>query len=66
MSDEAHVIINGQELDYAQSMALRVAVTSFLSDMQHNGLGEDATGKAITEGYIRNSIDILNKIGVIT
>lgn len=66
MSDEAHVIINGQELDYAQSMALRVAVTSFLSDMQHNGLGEDETGKAIAEGYIRNSIEILKKIGVIT
>lgn len=65
MPNEAHVIINGKELNYAESMALRVAVTSFLSDMQHNGLGEDETGKAIAEGYIRNSIEILKKIGVI-
>lgn len=64
--NEAKITINGQELSLAESMTLRCAVTSFLSDVSKNGLGEDETGKAIAESYIRHSTEILKKIGVIT
>lgn len=62
--EEAKITINGQELSLAESMTLRCAVTSFLSDISKNGLGQDETGQAIAEGYVRHSIEILKKIGV--
>lgn len=59
---EANIVINGEELSYAESMTLRVAISSFLSEMKHSGLGNDKTGKAISEGYIRHSKEIIKKI----
>lgn len=64
--NEAKITINGQELSIAESMTVRCAVTSFLSDISKNGLGNDETGKDIAEGYIRHSTEVLKKIGVIT
>lgn len=64
--NEAKITINGQELSIAESMTLRCAVTSFLSDISKNGLGKDETGQAIADGYVRHSTEILKKIGVIT
>ncbi len=45
---EADITINGQTLTFGQSMALRVAVSSFrmslISEAMQNGLGEIAAG----------------------
>lgn len=59
---EANIVINGEELSYAESMTLRVAINSFLSEMQHSGLGDDEVGKALSKSYIHNSKEIIKKI----
>ncbi len=43
-------------------MTVRVAINSFVSDIQENGLGEDEHGKAMSEGYIRNGKTVLMKM----
>lgn len=45
--------LNGQPLTQGQAMTLRVAIESFASDLERNGLGDDFTGQAITAGYLR-------------
>jgi hypothetical protein len=54
LGNEATISIEGVELSYAESLTVRVALSSFLSDMAHNGLGSDSIGKSIAEGYLRN------------
>ena len=56
--NEAIVEINGVRLDVGQSMTLRVAIASFLAGMQDNGLGNDATGKAMAEAYIARASEV--------
>ena len=58
MNTEARVSINGVGLNAGQVMTLRVAVSSFLSDMRENGLGDDEMGEKLTAGYIRNSHEL--------
>ncbi len=60
--DEPEVIIDGKRLSVGEAMTLRVAISSFISDLSQNGLGEDDTGKAICDGYIRNGRSILGKM----
>lgn len=59
---EAKITINGKELSYAESMTVHVAISSFMMELKHEGLGEDETGKQITKNYIKNCKEILNKM----
>lgn len=60
--NEAEIIIDGKKLTVGESMTVRVALTSLISEMQREGLGDDETGKAIAEGYIRNGNSALKKM----
>lgn len=51
MQPEATIIINGQQLTAAQAMSLRCAMTSFLTDLHHRGLGDDEHGRTMTCNY---------------
>jgi hypothetical protein len=55
---EAIVTINGVQLTVGQSMTLRLAVASFLTTMQNEGLGEDGAGKAMADAYIARASEI--------
>ncbi len=49
---EARIGINGTTLTVGQSMAVRMACTTFLMDMaEPNSLGDDEHGKRMAEGY---------------
>ena len=48
---EAHIIINGTELTFAQSMTMRVAIAHFLTDLAVEGLGDDEHGITMTALY---------------
>jgi hypothetical protein len=61
---EAEIIIDGKKLTVGESMTVRVALSSFISDMQENGLGDDEIGKAIAEGYIKNGTSALKKMDI--
>lgn len=56
--NEAIVTINGVQLTVGQSMALRVAVGSFLASMQNDGLGDSEAGKVMAEAYIARATEI--------
>ena len=56
--DEAIVLINGVRLNIGQAMTLRVAIGSFLTSMQDDGLGSDDAGKAMAEAYIARASEI--------
>lgn len=62
MSKEANIIVNGIPLSQAESMTVRVALNNFISELKETGLGDDETGKAISEGYITHSKSTLAKI----
>ena len=48
---EPHVVINGIVCTDAMAMTIRVALSCYLTDVTHNGLGDDEMGKGICEGY---------------
>ena len=48
---EADISINGTKLSVAESMTMRVALESFVSDILVNGIGEDEHGRRMTEAY---------------
>lgn len=52
--NEAEIIINGTEINDGMSMVIRVAIESFLSDLNEFGLGDDEIGKKIRDAYIDN------------
>lgn len=60
--NEAEIKVNGSPLSVAESMTLRVAVSSFLMSLQSDGLGDDETGKAMCEGYKRACASIFAKM----
>lgn len=60
--EEAEIIVDGKKLTVGESMAVRVAICSFLEDLKANGLGDDEMGKSITKGYIDNCNQILFKM----
>ena len=55
---EKEIIINGVTLTNAQALTVRVAVSSFHTDMKENGLGNDETGKAIANLYIKRAHEV--------
>lgn len=60
---EAQIIINGHALSDAQSMALRVACTSFHGEMSVDGaLGEDKHGRQMAALYRERLGEVLHII----
>lgn len=60
---EADITINGKPLSFAQSMALRVAVSSFILQMNEPGaLGNDETGLRIAGAYSERLSEVLGLI----
>lgn len=51
--NEPIITVNGIKLTEGQAMTVRVALMIYGLELQGNGLGEDETGKAICEGYLR-------------
>ena len=53
---EAEVAINGHTLTTAESMSLRVAASSLISELTDNpdALGTDDHGRTMVEGYLKN------------
>ena len=56
--NEAEIIVNGVKLNHAQSMTVRVALASFNTDLEENGLGDDEHGKFMTESYRKNCAEV--------
>jgi len=60
---EADIVINGVKLTFAQSMTLRVAMSSFRSEMsEEDALGNDEHGKFMAEAYAKRSDEIIELI----
>jgi hypothetical protein len=60
---EADIIINGVRLSPAQSMAVRVAITAYHSDMCNpDALGDDEHGRAMTRAYHDRLLEVLRII----
>ena len=59
---EAEITINGITLTLAQSMTVRVAVSSFLMSLQESGLGDDEHGKTMTASYLATGGQVLQLI----
>ncbi len=59
---EADITINGEHLSFGESMTLRVAISMFLGFIDGEGLGQDASGKALDEAYKMNIRSILRKM----
>ena len=60
---EADIVINGVKLTFAQSMTLRVAMSSFRSEMsEEDALGNDGHGKFMAEAYAKRSDEIIELI----
>lgn len=59
---EAEIVIGGKTLTFAQSMTLRVAISSFISDMHTTGCGSDAHGVEMTRLYIARAREIEDQI----
>lgn len=58
---EASIVINGKILTEAEAMTVRVALESFSDSLNAEGLGEDNTGKEISELYKSNIVNIRKK-----
>lgn len=59
--DEPKITINGKPLTSGQSMLVRVAVTSFHTEMQEpNALGDDEHGRAMVKGYRERAKEVLD------
>ena len=56
---EADITINGTPLTSGQSMTVRVAVVSYYSDLNSDGLGEDEQGIEMCEAYKQRLIEII-------
>jgi len=58
---EANIMINGEKLTFAQSMTVRVAMSSFTLSLQADGLGDDEHGNHMYKSYLKNIREI-NKL----
>jgi hypothetical protein len=58
MSEEAKIIVNGVELNSAQSSTLRVALESFSFSLMNEGLGEDEHGLTMVKLYMQRVEEI--------
>ena len=60
---EADITINGVVLSFGQSMALRVAVSSFLMSLSEpDALGDDDNGRGIAKGYKASMTEVMAMI----
>lgn len=59
---EASIVINGKILTETEAMTVRVALESFSDSLSAEGLGEDNTGKEISEFYKSNIVNIRKKL----
>ena len=59
--EEPKITINGVELSHGQSMTVRVALEAYAMQLSTDGLGEDPTGKDITQNYL-NRIDEVRRM----
>ena len=60
---EADITINGVALSFGQSMALRVAASTFLMTLSEpDALGDDEPGRGIAKGYRERMIEIIKMI----
>ena len=50
---EAFMTINDKPLTAAQSMTVRVALSTFAMDLHGQGLGDDDHGTLMTKGYLK-------------
>ncbi len=58
---EADITINGKALSFGQSMALRVAASSFLMSLSEpDALGDDDNGRGIAKGYKARMAEIMS------
>jgi hypothetical protein len=62
MDDEPQIIINGQALSVGEAMTVRVAIESFATMLNVEGLGSDAIGESMTERYLDRVSDIRRKM----
>lgn len=56
---EAAITVAGVPLTPAQSMTIRVALASFLTDLAEHGLGDDDHGRIMTQRYTQFGHEIL-------
>lgn len=56
------MVINGQTLSPAEAMTVRVALGSFLMDLNENGLGDDDHGRYMKHGYSECAKSVLRKM----
>jgi len=59
---EPKITINGQKLNEAQAMTVRVAVTSFAFNLVSEGLGDDKQGKKMAALYLERIREIYGLI----
>ncbi len=60
---EAPISINGKELTVQQSMAVRVACTSFLTDMANDtALGDDTHGRLMVKAYRNRLTEVVTML----
>lgn len=59
---ESTINIGGKLLSVGQAMTLRVAIGSFISSLQDEGLGDDEHGKRMTKAYLQRLSEIEDMI----
>ena len=60
---EPNIVINGNVLTDGQAMTLRVALTSFLQEMQEPGaLGTDEAGERLAAAYVEAASAIVRQM----
>ena len=62
MDDEPQIIINGQQLSVGEALTVRVAIESFATTLNVEGLGSDAIGESMTGRYLARISDIRKKM----
>ena len=56
---EARILIEGTELSDGQAMTVRLALDAFRDRQQHEGLGDDERGRAMSSAYAKRADEVL-------
>ena len=59
---ESTITIGGKPLGLGQAMTIRVAIGSFISSLQDEGLGKDYHGRRMTKAYLKRLSEIEDMI----
>lgn len=59
---EARIVIEGTALTDAQAMTVRLALDAFRERQQHEGLGDDDRGRAMSSAYAKCADEVLTLI----